>query len=180
MGGYMFLQRNYDAFYKLAVSFIGFFIVLVIGDRKCHFEFDAAKGKLFWSRKGLFSKKGWGVPLAEIADVIIKSDNNPDGPSGYLIFVITNKGKMPLNIYGTNEEQIRITYSPLDKEEAERIANLIRQHLGQESLDMVHDGVSELAAAGDYMGAVKLAEEEGLNLISAVQRVRQMKSSIEH
>ncbi len=174
-----FSNQDYEKFYGGMLGFAICFAGFVVLFKKSRFEFCRATGRLEWSRKGLFSRKGWTVPLSDIENVILRTGLGEDNGSEYTVFLITARGKMRLNVYGTNEKQIRVTHASVSKEEAENISNLIRRMLGKSDVDIAEESIRELVKAGSIVGACKLAEERyNLNLTEARKRIDQIKQEI--
>lgn len=88
--------------------------------KKIRFEFNRAKGRLEWSQRGVFSRKGGVVPLSEIENVIFKISHSDPGEVEYIVFIITTRGKMPKNVFTTNEKQIRVTHMDVKRKEQRR------------------------------------------------------------
>ena len=172
-----FSNQDYNKFYGGMLGFALCFVGFVVLFKKSRFEFCHATGRLEWSRRGLFSRKGWTVPLSDIENVILRTGLGEDNE--YTVFLITARGKMPLNVYGTNEKQIRVTHASVRKEEAENISNLIRRMLGKSDVDIAEESIRELVKAGSIVDACKLAEEHyNLNLTEARKRIDQIKQEI--
>jgi len=172
-----FSNQDHDKFYGGMLGFAFFFFVFVVLFKKSRFEFCRATGRLEWSRRGLFSRKGWTVPLSDIENVILRTGLGEDNE--YTVFLFTARGKIPLNVYDTNEKQIRLTHASVRKEEAENISNLIRRMLGKSDVDIAEESIRELVKAGIIVDACKLAEEHyNLNLTEARKRIEQIKQEI--
>jgi uncharacterized membrane protein affecting hemolysin expression len=118
------------------------------------------------------------VRLSDIENVILTPMRDSGKDVLYLVFLITNKGKWPINIYKTNEKQIRITFSSVNKKEGEKIANLIRKMIDKDGTSLIEDSINELASSDRIMDATILAKEHyGLGLTEAMKRVRKMKGN---
>lgn len=171
-------NQDYEEFYGGMLGFIICFFGFVVLFEKYRFEFCSATGRLEWSQRGLFSSKGGIVPLSEIENVILKTHSD-EGDLHYIVFLTTARGKMPRNVYGTNEKQIRVTNASVSKEEAEKISNLIRRTLGKSDVDIIEESIREMVKAGRIIDACKLAEEHyNVNITEARKRIDQIKQEI--
>ena len=86
-----FSNQNYEKFSGGMLCFAFCFFVFVVLFKKSRFEFCRATGRLEWSRRGLFSRKGWTVPLSDIENVILRTGLGEDNE--YTVFLFTARGK---------------------------------------------------------------------------------------
>jgi CRISPR/Cas system-associated endoribonuclease Cas2 len=172
-------DHNREKFYGGLAGFIFCLFGFIVLFKRIRVEIDVSKGRLSWSQKSIFRGRRVAINLGDIENVILKSVSDSKKDIRYLVFVITNRGKPPFNVYGTNEKQIRVTYSSVKKDEAEKIAGLIRDMTGMNRSPLVEESIREHVMAGRDIEACKLyVETYSVDLTEAKRRINEMRGDV--
>lgn len=79
-------------------SVIGVFFILGAGVfvNRCVFDFDLRLRQLYWSRTGLFGRKGGTVPLGNITGCMVQMTVGDKGSLDYRVALQTVDGELPI------------------------------------------------------------------------------------
>jgi hypothetical protein len=115
--------------------------------RRSIFNFDLVRNQLTWSRRGLFTRAGGVIPLAQIRSAVVQTING-DGILMYRVCLKTETGDLPLTIAyeagKESSEQIRLD-----------INNALKLNLSVDA--QMENDIVELAIAGRKIDAISLA-----------------------
>ena len=133
------------------------------------FVFDRARRLVQWQRRRAFGKKSGEARFEEIQAVIAQRPIGDDGTPSRRVALLTTKRELPLSV----------AYAPDTDDACVRLAEQIREFIGQPSQPDLTAGVRASISQGQVIEAIRLLrEEKQLSLAEAKQFIDEMRRNL--